>query len=105
MNSTMIEMPLAVLGTGLPNTSDDKWRREFHAFQKLLPELLKTHRGEYVAVQEGRVVGTGPDKLQLAMVVHREFGKVPILVRLVTAEPQRVVSMPSLHRMNSISMA
>jgi hypothetical protein len=25
-----------------------KWMREFEAFQRLLPELLETHRGEYV---------------------------------------------------------
>ncbi len=98
MDSTTIEMPLALLGTDPSAAVDDKWRREFRAFGKLLPGLLATHRGEYVAVHEGRVVGSGPHKLDVAMAAYREFGKTPILVRLVTDEPQRIVSIPSLHR-------
>lgn len=47
----------------LPVPPEDKWRREQRAFRQLLPELLKTHRGKYVAVHEGQVVGSGDDKL------------------------------------------
>ena len=36
----------------LPSPPDDKFHREQRAFFRLLPELLKTHRGQYVAVHE-----------------------------------------------------
>jgi hypothetical protein len=28
----------------------NKWRREQEAFRRLLPDLLKTHRDQYVAI-------------------------------------------------------
>jgi hypothetical protein len=31
-------------------TLDSRWRREFDAFARLLPELQTTHRGKFVAV-------------------------------------------------------
>jgi hypothetical protein len=33
----------------------DKWASKFEAFQRLLPQLLETHRGEYVVIHEGLV--------------------------------------------------
>jgi hypothetical protein len=45
---------------------DDKWRREQRAFRQLLPELLRTHPDEFVAIHEGRVVESGVDKLEVA---------------------------------------
>src|SRR5262249_22792908 len=42
-----------------------KWEREYRAFLRLLPELLKTHRGKYVAVHEEQVVDSGDDEVAL----------------------------------------
>jgi hypothetical protein len=70
----------------LPAPPQDKWRREQRAFRQLLPELLKTHSGQYVAIHEGRVVESGSDKLNLAGRAYARFGYVPIYVSLVTAE-------------------
>jgi hypothetical protein len=73
--------------------------REVEAFDRLLPALLKTHRGQYVAVYQGTVVGTGADKLAVAREAYDQFGPVDVLVRLV-AERQPVlrVSGPRLVR-------
>ncbi|WP_439625622.1 DUF5678 domain-containing protein [Gemmata sp.] len=88
----IFEAPL--LGLPQPRT---KWDAEYEAVLRLLPELLKTHRDQYVAVHEGRVVGSGTDKLAVAQEAYKTFGYVEILVRLVTDKPPRVVNILSPH--------
>jgi hypothetical protein len=78
-----------------PIPPDDKWRREYGAFLRMLPELLKTHRGKYVAVHNGQVVASGDDKVAVALQAYREQGYVPIHVGLVTDEPPRVERIPT----------
>ncbi len=73
---------------------DAKLQSEQDAFRRLLPDLLKTYRNQYVAIHEGQVVGTGPDQIELADRSYDRFGYVPILVTLVTDRP-RVVRVPS----------
>jgi hypothetical protein len=68
----------------------NKWEREYQAFQQLLPQLLATHRGRYVAIHEGQVVDSGTEKLDLALRVLSRVGKVPIHVGLVIDEPERI---------------
>lgn len=72
----------------------DKWVREFEAFQRLLPRLLESHRGEYVVIHEGCVVDRGQDDLALALRFFAEHGNVPIHVGLVTDEPEPVTHIP-----------
>jgi hypothetical protein len=67
-----------------------KWECEHQAFRRLLPRLLATHRGKYVAVHEGQVVDTGDEKLALALQVLAKVGNVAIHVGLVTEEPELV---------------
>ncbi len=71
----------------------DKWEREYRAFWLMLPHLLQTRRGRYVAVHEGRLVGSGEASLPLAMRVYATYGYVPIYVGLV-AEKVRVDRVP-----------
>ena len=74
---------------------DDKWRREQGAFRRLLPELLRTHLGEFVAVHEGRVVEAGVDKIDVARRAYERFGYIPIFISRViagTPEPNRIPS-------------
>jgi hypothetical protein len=71
-----------------------KFRKELEAFRRLLPELLQTHRDQYVAIHEGQVVGSGPDQIEVAERAYDQFGYIPILVTLVTDRP-RVVRIPS----------
>src|SRR5262245_57977642 len=79
----------------LPAPPEDKFRKEQHAFRRLLPELLRTHRDLYVAIHEGRVVESGADKLEVADRAYARFGYVPILVTLVTDQPLPVIRIPS----------
>src|SRR5205807_1758117 len=71
----------------------NKWQREYRAFLRLLPELLKTHKGKYVAIHEEQCVDTDEDKIALALRVYARYGYVPIQVGLV-AEEQPVVRIP-----------
>ncbi len=79
----------------VPSPPENKWRAEQQAFRRLLPELLKTHRGQYVAIHEGRVVEAGVDKLAVAGKAYERIGYVPIYVSLVTDQPQPVSRVPS----------
>jgi hypothetical protein len=70
----------------LPGPPENKWEREHLAFLRLLPSLLETHRGKYVAVHDGQVVDSGDDELALASRVWARYGYVPIHVGLVTEQ-------------------
>ncbi|MBM3982806.1 MAG: hypothetical protein FJ304_21555 [Planctomycetes bacterium] len=74
----------------LPEPPVPKFERERRAFFRLLPELLGTHRGQYVAVHDERVIDTGPDQIALALRVRQRLGNVPLYVHLVTDEPDPV---------------
>jgi hypothetical protein len=69
---------------------------EERAFARLWPELLTTHRGQYVAVLGDRVVCSGPDVFTVLTQAYAEHGYRPILCRLVTDRPRRVVHLPSV---------
>jgi hypothetical protein len=74
--------------------TDPDLAREFDAFQRLLPELLKTHRGEFAAVHNGEVVGFGQDRVSLATDLYRRHGYRRTYIELVTDEPQPVARLP-----------
>jgi hypothetical protein len=78
----------------LPQPAEDKWRNEQRAFKRQLPELLKSHRHQFVAVHEGKVVESGSDKLAVAGRAYARFGYVPIYVGLVTDQPPPVCRIP-----------
>ena len=86
--SKSITLPVLVIE--LPPPPRTKWEQEYQAFRRLLPQLLTTHGGRYVAIHEGQVVDSGDDKLALALRVLAKVGNVPIHVGLVTAEPEPV---------------
>ena len=67
-----------------------KWEEEYLAFRRLLPGLLATQRRRYVAIHEGQVVDSGPDKLPLALRVLGKLGNVPIHVGYVSDTPEPV---------------
>ena len=79
----------------LPALSEDKWRREQRVFHRLLPQLLQSHCGRYVAIHEGEVVESGADKLEVAGRAYARFGYVPIFVSLVTDQPPTPLRIPS----------
>ncbi|HTU91609.1 MAG TPA: DUF5678 domain-containing protein [Gemmataceae bacterium] len=75
----------------------NKWEREYRAYQRLLPELLKTHRGKYVAIHNEQVVDTGDDPIDLIKQVHARYGYVPIHVDCVVESPPPPVRIPHRH--------
>jgi hypothetical protein len=77
-----ITFPAPVIDPATPLAG--KWAREYQAFRRLLPDLLPTHRGQYVAVHNGQVVASGPDKLAVALQAFRQVGNVSIHVGLVS---------------------
>lgn len=70
--------------------AQSKWEREHLAFLRLLPRLLATERGKYVAIHNERVVDTDTDETALMTRVLSQVGNVDIHVGLVTDEPERV---------------
>src|SRR5258705_74772 len=79
----------------LPTIPEDKWQQEKRAFHQLLPSLLKSHKGLYVAIHESQVVESGSDKLDVGGRAYARFGYVPIFVTLVTDLPLVPVRMPT----------
>jgi hypothetical protein len=71
------------------------WEEQRRAFFRLLPTLLPTHRSQFVAVHEGRVIAKGPDQVDVAKQAYAQVGYVPIYVGLVTDEPPRPVRISS----------
>jgi hypothetical protein len=71
----------------------EAFEREREAFERLKPELLRTHRGQWVAVYQEKVVEAGQDRSQVLDSVYDRFGYVPVYVQKVEEQP-RVYKMP-----------
>jgi hypothetical protein len=71
----------------------EAFERERQAFERLKPELLRTHRGQWVAVYQEKVVEAGQDRSQVLDSVYDRFGYVPVYVQKVEEQP-RVYKMP-----------
>lgn len=78
------------LAVHLPEMPLTKFERERRAFYRLLPALLETHRGQYVAVHDEQVVDSGANQVEVALRVLRRIGSVPIFVHLVSHGPEQV---------------
>jgi hypothetical protein len=63
-----------------------KWEQERAAFRRLLPTLLSTFRGRYVAIHEGQVIDSDEDQIALALRVYAK-GYRQVYVGLVSEEP------------------
>jgi hypothetical protein len=64
-----------------------KWEREYQAFKRLLPELLKTHREKYVVIHEEQVIDSGDDDIALAVQFFAKYGNISPHIGLVTETP------------------
>jgi hypothetical protein len=60
--------------------------REFQAFKRLLPELLRTHLGQYVAIYQEQVIDTDSDPRALCRRVDEKLGVVSIHIGQVLAQ-------------------
>jgi dCTP deaminase len=70
------------------------FEREEQAFERLKPQLLKTHRGQYVAIRDERAVLFGANKTELAKRVYEEFGYRPLYIGLLE-QGAEVVHVPT----------
>ena len=75
----------------LPEPELTQFEHERRAYFRLLPDLLSTHRGQYVEIHGEQVVDNGPVRIDVAMRVQRKIGPGDIYVGLVSVEPLRVV--------------
>jgi prevent-host-death family protein len=69
------------------------WQAEQGAFERLLPRLERSHRGRYVAVHGGRVVGADADQDALFERLWRKLGGRTFFIGRVGGPPP-VVEMP-----------
>jgi hypothetical protein len=76
-----------------PGPEDTAIDREHRAFQQMLPELLRTHRGRVVAIYQGQVVADGDDRLEVWQRARQQLGSVPVYVQRVEASP-KIYKMP-----------
>ena len=80
----------AAIEVHLPDTPPSKFEREKRAFYRLLPGLLATHAGQYVAIHDEQVVDSGADQLEVALRVQWRIGVATIYVHFVGNEPRRI---------------
>jgi len=73
-----------------PIRASSKWERERDAFRRLLPQLMPSHRGQYVAIHNGAVVASGQKRLDVALQALFQVGNVDIHVGLVSEEPEPI---------------
>jgi hypothetical protein len=74
----------------LDQPTPSKFERERGAFLRLLPQLLVTHPGQYVAIHDEQIADSGTDRLEVAMRVLRRVGNVDIYVGLAADQPEPV---------------
>ena len=82
MHDTIISLP--------PHQPSGKFERERAAFLRLLPSLLATHRGRFVAIHEEQVIDADEDDLALIARVLPGVGNVDIYVGQVTETPDLI---------------
>jgi PHD/YefM family antitoxin component YafN of YafNO toxin-antitoxin module len=66
----------------------DAFEREQAAFERMKPELLRTHLGKVVAIYQGQVVQAGTDIAETLDAAYEQFGYVPCYVQRVEETPR-----------------
>ena len=72
-----------------------EWHADKAAFQKMLPELLKTHREKWVAIHKGQMVDSDTKPGELMYRIELKFGDEPVYIDEVLEAP-RVYRIPSI---------
>jgi hypothetical protein len=99
------EVYVVVTGERVPSTTEpgdlyvsperSVMEQERAAFQAMLPQLLTQFEGQYVALHQGQVVDHDADRAALVIRLDQTHPDAVVLVKRVTAEPERVLRMPS----------
>ena len=69
--------------------------REIEAFRQMHPNLLKRYFGQYVAIYQGQLVDHDQDRLALYLRIDNKFPDVPVLMRPVRSEVDRIITIRS----------
>ncbi|MBI4788777.1 MAG: type II toxin-antitoxin system Phd/YefM family antitoxin [Chloroflexi bacterium] len=72
-------------------------RKEITAFEKMKPDLLRTHKGKWVAILDGKLVDYGDDRRSLSKRVRETFCDRTMLIEQVRDLP-RVYTVDSPER-------
>ena len=74
-----------------------QFEREVAAYDAMWPELLKTHKGKWVAIYHGQLVDEDDDRSTLSARVRAKYGyDEPVLITEVLETRHRVVDMPGI---------
>ncbi len=76
--------------TYLRQLDREKIRAEAEAFRSMHAELAEKYLGQYVAIHNGKVIDHDEDFQSLHSRIRQRFGRQPVLLRRVEAEPERV---------------
>ena len=68
------------------NPARDKMLQEVEAYKKLHPALVKTHLGQFIAIFQGQLVDSDPDKQTLFFRIKENFPNQIVLQRQVLLE-------------------
>jgi hypothetical protein len=79
--------------------SDDQWEieqqnaieREMQAYRQQHPPLLTQYPGEPIAMLNGQVIDHDSDETQLSQRIRFAYGKQPILITPVLAQPEQTI--------------
>jgi hypothetical protein len=58
-------------------------------------ELLRDHKGEFVAIYNAKIVGVSPSDLELANMLHDSYGAVEAFIYKIEEEDEEPIQMPS----------
>ena len=61
-------------------------QRNWDIFRENLPDLLRDHAGQCVAIVEGQIVGFGSDRIALLKDMRARYGRIHILVTEVASQ-------------------
>lgn len=81
--------------TYLAQTRRDKLESEARAFEQQRTTLLARYPREYVAIHAGQVIDHDPDVRALHLRVFAKLAHTPVLLKLVTENPDRELVMRS----------
>ena len=79
---------------------DPEFRKQWQAFQRLKPELLKKHKGQWVAIVDEQVVAVGSTSQAVLTDALERYGDVPMCIEEVLEQPRvYCISGPRVIRM------
>jgi Tfp pilus assembly protein PilP len=57
-------------------------------------ELLRDHKGEYVAIYNGKIAGISQSDVELAKMIHDMYGDVEAFIYKIEEEDEEPIQMP-----------